>query len=142
MSILSFIVAVSWGLLSGQFFMQVVASLINACIYFAAILFSKVRQALNITGFLTSLGMALFFASLTFAGNLISSYFVDYSGWSAPTIVCVLAFVFSVVYCGVQVPGKILLARMSAWSPFFFEAANTFSPHDRLAFARKMRNEK
>jgi hypothetical protein len=44
-----------------------------------------------------------------------------------------------IVYGALQMPGKLLLARMSAWRPYFMEASMALGvpANERVAFARK-----
>jgi hypothetical protein len=124
MSALLFIAAVIWASLSAQFLVQIIVCCINAVICVSALMFSEVSKALNAIGSLVAVAQTLLFFGLFLGGNWIASDYVDYGSWNAASIASVIAFLATLVYCGVQVPGKILLARMCAWEPYFMEASN------------------
>ena len=135
-----FLVAVIWGSLSGQFVVQVVTSFVIAIIYLAGIPFSKVSRGMNFTGALVSVGQTIFFTVLFFGGNWITSeYIIDYNTWNAASITSLLSFSATLIYCFWQVPGKILLARMCAFAPYFMEASMRMPANQRVGFARQYR---
>jgi hypothetical protein len=43
------------------------------------------------------------------------------------------------IYCSLQVPGKVRLAMMSAWVPYFMEASMQVPAKERVGFARQYR---
>lgn len=140
-----FLVAVVWGSLSAQFLVQVVACLIISVVYLSGLLFSRVPKVLNAGGTAVSFVQAIIFAALFVGGNWLASDYIDYGSWNTDSIAGVVAFLFTIVYCGVQVPGKVLLARLCAWQPSFFYLVNIEPAHARVAYARaylKKRNEK
>ena len=49
--------------------------------------------------------------------------FIEPPAWDANWIAGLVAFVVTFIYCAMQVPDKILAARMCAMKPFFAEAA-------------------
>jgi hypothetical protein len=109
MSALLFIAAVIWGSLSAQFLVQTLLCLINGAISLSALIFSKVSKLLNATGSLVNVAMALLFLALFLGGNWIASDYIDYESWNTNSIASVVASLATLVYCGVQVPVKILL---------------------------------
>jgi hypothetical protein len=137
MTALLFLVALVWGSLSAQFFVQATTSLILSLICFSGLVFSRVSKALNAAGTFVSLIQALVFAGLFLGGNWIASNYIDYETWNVNCIAGLVAFLGTIVYCAAQVPGKVLLTRMTAWGPYFMEAANTVLARERVAFARK-----
>jgi hypothetical protein len=140
--ILSFIVGVIWGSLSGQFLVQVVTSLIVVFVYLAGVALSKVSRAMNFTGVLASFGQTLLFGVLFFGGNWITSeYIVDYDTWNVGSVASILAFLGTIIYCARQVPGKIVLAKLCAWTPNFMEVSMRVPPAERIALARRWRLE-
>jgi hypothetical protein len=90
---------------------------------------------------LVSTLQVLLFAALFVGGNWLSSFFIECETWNATSIVSLLPFLAMLVYGGLQVSGRLLLARMSAWQPYFVEASMTMPPAERLAFARKCKAE-
>jgi len=44
----------------------------------------------------------------------------------------------SIVYCVLQIPDKVLVARLCAWKPFFAEAMRARPQSEQLAFARRV----
>jgi hypothetical protein len=141
MGIVIFIAAVIWGLLAAQFMVQAITSFVLAFVYLSGLMFSRVSKSLNATGILVSLVQAIVFLVLFFGGNGVTSKFIDYDSWNANSIASTVAVLLSLIYCGVQVPGKFLLARLSAWEPYFVQAANTFPPAQRIAYAKKYRSK-
>jgi hypothetical protein len=140
--ILSFIVGVIWGSLSAQFLVQVVTSLIVVFVYLAGVALSKVSRAMNFAGALAGVGQTLIFGILFFVGNWITSeYIIDYDTWNLGSIAALLAFLGTIIYCARQVPGKIVLAKMCAWTPNFMEASMRVPPAERIALARRWRLE-
>jgi hypothetical protein len=57
------------------------------------------------------------------------------------SITTLVTFLFSLVYRAVQVPGKLLLARMINWQPYFAEAAMVVPRNERIAYAKKVRSQ-
>ena len=138
--ILSSIVGVIWGSVSAQFLVQVTTSLILVFVYLAGAALSKVSRAMNFTGALASFGQTLLFGALFFSGNwLTSEYLIDYNTWNVGSIVSLLAFLGTIIYCARQIPGKIVLAKMCAWVPNFMEASMRVPPAERIALARRWR---
>ncbi len=140
-AVLIFIWSIAWGSLSAQFFVQTVASLIIALIFSTGLAFSKVAKSRNTIGFGTSAAQVLLFGALFQGGNWLSSYVIDYGSWNATSIAGLLSFLFTFAYCIPQVPGKLLLARMSAWRPYFAEASMAVPASERVEFARKCKAE-
>jgi hypothetical protein len=141
-AILFFVVALIWGSLSAQFLVQVVTSVIVAFVYLSGIVLSKVRRAMNCAAVLASVGQAILFCILFLGGNWITSnYVIDYGTWNVGSITSLFAFLGTIIYCSRQVPGKVLLARMCAWVPYFMEASMRMPANERVALARKWRLE-
>jgi hypothetical protein len=136
-----FIAAVIWGSLSAQFLVQVVTSLIISGVYLSGLLFSRVAKSFTAGGTVVSFIQAIVFAALFFGGNWLASDYIDYATWNADSIASLIAFLLTIVYCAVQVPGKILLARLSAWRPYFPTLANMQPAHARVAYARQYLKE-
>jgi hypothetical protein len=132
-----FIAAVLWGSLSAQFLVQAVLSLITGFVYLSGLMFSRVSKSLNAIGTVVGFVQAAVFAALFLGGNWFASDYIDYGSWSTDSIASVVAFLLTIIYCAVQVPGKILLARLCAWKPYFAQAVNTQPASERIAFARK-----
>ena len=99
--------------------------------------FSHVSRTQNLAGFIALSFQTLLFAILLFAGNSVSSHYIDYSGWNSKCVAAVVAFVFTFVYCAMQIPGKFRLNRLCAWHPGFFEAQQAVAPQLRVDYARK-----
>jgi len=137
MAVLIFVWSIVWGALSAQFLVQTVTSLIIAAIFLAGLAFSKVAKSRNATGFGASAAQVLVFGALFQGGNWLSSYVIDYSSWNATSVAGLLSFLATIAYCVSQVPSKLLLARMSAWRPYFMEASMAVPANERVAFARK-----
>ncbi len=139
MTVVIFIAAILWGMFSAQCLVQVVTSAMISLIYLTALPFSHVPKTNNLIACVVSLLPAVVFAVLFFVGNYISADYIDYDTWNADTIASTVSFVGTLFYCGAQVPGRLLIARMSAWHYAFFEALNVHKPADRLAVAREMK---
>lgn len=139
MGAMLFVGAIAWGSLSALFLVQAITSLIIASIYLAGLAFSKVSRDLNGKGAMASLVQAIVFAVLFFGGNLLTSNYFVYVSCNATSIVSLIVFVGTVACVVPQVPGKILLARLSAWTPFFAQAAMDRSRSERVALARQYR---
>jgi MFS family permease len=140
-AVLIFVGAILWGLLSGQFFMQAVTSLLSAIIYAAGFVASQVEKSLNAMGVAVALVQAAIFGALLFGGNWLSSQYIDYGSWNAVSITALVSCLFSLVYCAVQVPGKLLSARMMAWQLHFAEARIAVRRAARIAHAKKVRSQ-
>jgi hypothetical protein len=139
MTVFIFILAIVWGSLSAQFLLQAIISLITSCICLFALPFSKVGKFINAGGALISLVQAIIFGALFFFGNWYSDDYINYSSHGASSIASVISFVVTIICIVPQFPGKILLARMSAWMPQFAEASNVMPRHDRVAYAKRVR---
>ena len=137
MSVLLFIGSFAWGALTAQFLVQILSSLTSACIYLYGLLFSRVKKRLNAIFFATSLTQAVVFAILLVGGFWLIDLYIPYPS-NADLAAAAGAFVCYFVYCVLQVPDKILVARTCAMRPFFAEAARArrLSPNEVAAFAR------
>jgi hypothetical protein len=122
MSVSLFIGSIIWGTLAAQFLVQTLSSFTSACIYLYGLLFSQVKKRLNAIFFITSLTQAVVFAVLLAGGFWLIDLYIPYPS-NADLIAALVAFVFYFVNCLVQVPDKILVARMCAMQPFFAEFA-------------------
>lgn len=135
--------AILWGSLAAQFLMQAVVSFIITIINLIAIIFSQVRKAMNMAGTLACSAQSIMYAVLFVVGNwIVSEYLVEFERWNAPSIASLVSFAATIIYIIPQLPGKILLARMCAWTPNFMEAQMHQPRGERVAFARKWRMEK
>jgi hypothetical protein len=134
---LVFAVAVIWGSLSAQFLVQTILSFVIALLYLVGVAFSKVSKALNATGFLMSFVQSVTFGVIFVGGNYLSSYYISYDSWNAASTASVVSFLATVIYVSRQIPGKLRLAKMCAWVPYFFEASNCVPRSERVAFARR-----
>jgi hypothetical protein len=130
-----FFVAVLWGAASAQFLVQTVTSLIICFIDLSGLVFSRVSKKFTAYGALVGLVQTVVFAALFLAGNWITSNYIDFVSLNANSIASLVAFLLSFIYCAKQVPGKILVARLSAWKPYFVQAAMT--QPDAVAYAKK-----
>jgi hypothetical protein len=117
---------------------QTVTSLVVAIIYLSGLAFSKVAKSRNATGFAVSAVQVMVFAALFHAGNWLSANFIDYDTWNATSIAGLLSSV-TIVYCALQIPGKLLLARMTAWRPYFMEASMAVPADEQIAFGSPSR---
>jgi hypothetical protein len=113
MSAFLFIGSIVWGALTAQFLVQILSSFTTAGIYLCGLLFSRVKKRLNAIFFITSLTMAVVFAVLLAGGFWLIDLYIPYPS-NADLIAALVAFLFYLVYCLVQVPDKILVARMNA----------------------------
>ena len=125
-----------WGALSALLLVQIFASLIILFIFLASLAFSEVAKSLNAIGLATSVAQVLLFGVLL-AGGIGPSGFilVNYSPLSL--VAALLSFLATIAYCAPQIPGKLLLARMCAWRPYFTEASMALPRNERVAFARR-----
>jgi hypothetical protein len=139
MTTLIFIGGIIWGSLSAQFLVQTITSLIVTSICLAALAFSKVPKATNAVGGLVSLVQAIIFASLFFGGNWIAGDYIDFLSWNAVSVASNVSFLATIIYVGRQVPGKILLAKLSAWAPDFSQVVMHRPANERVELARKYR---
>jgi len=111
-----FIAAMIWGSLSAQFLVQTITCFIIGIVCVSGLMFSQVSRVLNAIGTLVAIVQTLVFLGLFLGGDWIVSSYIDYESWNANSIASSLAFLATLVYCGAQVPGKILLARLCVWS--------------------------
>lgn len=139
MTVLSVIAGIVWGALSAQFLMQTITSLIVASIFLAGLAFSKVPKGMNVAGSIAALAQAAIFAVLFFGGNWFASVYIDFASWNAASIASFVAFVGASIYCALQIPDRVLLARLSAWAPFFAQAIMGRPRNERVALAKKYR---
>jgi hypothetical protein len=133
--------AIFWGLLAGQFFVQAVTSLRIAIICAAGFVASPVAKSLIAMQFAVALVQAAIFGALFVGGNTLSSRYIDYGSWNAVSITTLVTFIFSLVYAAIQVPGKLLLARMMNFQPYFAEASMAIPRNERIAYAKKVRSQ-
>ena len=120
MSLFLFIGSIIWGGLAAQFLVQAISTFISACIFLYGLLFSRVKKKLNAIFFSSALTQAAVFAVLLvgWVGLLVGYGNVN---WTAGSV----AFVVSFIYWAIQVPNKILAARMCAMKPLFAEMARS-----------------
>jgi hypothetical protein len=122
MSALFFVGSIICGALTAQFLLQIISSIACACIYLRGF-FSPVRKRLNATFALAMLAQAL-----VFAGLLVGIYWLlvawgpaEITQWD--TAMWLVGFAPSFIWCFIQVPDKILAARMCATQRGFAERA-------------------
>ncbi len=139
MAIVIFVLGIIWGSLSAQFLVQAVTAFIIALLFLTGIAYSKVSRVTNVVGVLAALVQSIIFGAIFVGGNWIASEYVSYESWNANSIASLVSFLVTIIYVAPQVPGKILLARMCAWVPFFSEASMRVPRNERVAFARKYR---
>jgi hypothetical protein len=139
MTALIFIGGIIWGSLSAQFLVQTITSLIIASINVVALAFSKVPKNMNAGASLVSLVQAIVFAALFIGGNWFTSYYFDYATWNATSIASLIAFLGTLIYCALQIPDKIIFAKLCAWAPFFRQAAMHRPQHELAELARRYR---
>jgi hypothetical protein len=138
-SILIFIVAIFWGLVAGQFLIQIIASTIGLLIFLFALAFSRVSRKLNLIGFSAMFAQLILFSFLFAGGNWLSACVINYAQPTAASTASVGAFLMTMLYCGSRLPGRCLLNRLCAWQPGFFETQRDLATQDRVAFARNFR---
>jgi len=134
MSVFLFIVLIISGALAALFLVQTISSFACACIYLYGLLFSRVKRRLNGSFLGTTLIEAALFAIVLITGFLLVVLFIE-PAWDANWIAGLVAFIISFVYCALQVPDKILAARMCAMKPFFAERAEVLGMKAALAYA-------
>ena len=137
---LHLVAGIIWGSLAAQFIVQNFTSSSLAVIYLSGFMFSPVSKSRNARACLVMVAQSLVFLVLFFGGNWLANKYIDYDAWNAIAIASLGSFWLMIVYGVVQVPGKLLLAELSAWQPFFAEAA-VLAP-DPVAFARQFQKSK
>jgi uncharacterized membrane protein len=135
-----FIGSVIWGSLAAQFFVQVISSFVTAAIFLYGLAFSRVKRKLNATFFASAFTQTVFFAGLFVGGFVLIGLLVhpDVSR-KANFIAGTVAFVITLIYCFIQAPDKILVARLCAMTPRFAERARLLAPHRSLTRHEAMR---
>jgi hypothetical protein len=139
MSALTFIAGLIWGSVSAQFLVQTVTSLLNALVYLAGLASAKVPRAWNAMASGVALLQAIIFAALFFGGNWLASAYIDFASMNATSIASIVSFLLTLLYTARQVPGKILVARLSSQDHWFMRAAMRKSPTEVFALAWKYR---
>jgi hypothetical protein len=134
-----FIAGLIWGSLSAQFLVQTITSLIIALVYLAALASAKVPRAMNVAGCGVSLLQAIIFAALFLGGNWLAGFYIDFASMNAPSIASLVSFLATLLYTARQMPGKILLAKLSAGDRWFLQAAMNRPREERLELAWKYR---
>jgi hypothetical protein len=127
-----------WSALSAQFLVQTITSLVLALIYLTALPFSRVKRNIKIAGVAASFSQSMVFGALFIGGNWFAAEYINFMEWSATTIASLVMFLVSIVYCVLQIPDKVLIARFIAWKPFFAEAMRARPQGEQLAFARRV----
>lgn len=135
MAALIFIAGFIWGSLSAQFLVQTITSLIIALVYLAALASTKVPRAMNAAGCGVSLLQAIIFAALFLGGTWLAGFYIDFASINAPSIASLVSFLATLLYTARQVPGKILLAKLSAGNKWFLQAAMNRPREERVALA-------
>lgn len=139
MATLIFIAGLIWGSLSAQFLVQTVTSLLNALVYLAGLASAKVPRAWNAMASGVALLQALIFAAFFLGGNWLASAYVDFVSMNATSIGSLVSFLVTLLYTARQVPGKVLVARLSSQDHWFVRAAVRKSPAEVVALAWKYR---
>ena len=126
--------AVFWGALSAQFLVQTISSFTTALIFLYGLFFSRVKKNITASGFAANITLAGLFAVFLLGGFwLIASYTpLDHAGWNLNYTGGLVAFVISFIYCFIQVPDKIYIARLVAMTPYFAERARFVAPNRKL----------
>jgi MFS family permease len=139
-AVIFFIGSIIWGAIAAQLLVQVISSFVTAAIFLYGLAFSSVRRKLNAIFFASALTQTVFFAGL-FAGGfvLIGLFAHPDSRWNANYTAGFVGFVITFIYCFIQVPDKILLARLCAMMPRFAERARLLAPNRRLTRDEAMR---
>jgi hypothetical protein len=105
MAVFRFIASIVWEMLSAQFSLQAIVSLITGTISFVALPFSQLGKVFNLAGFWWGLGNACCFV-LFGGGNRMASHFIDYETWNAASIAEAVTFFISFIAMLPQIPGK------------------------------------
>jgi hypothetical protein len=130
---LYFIGSIIWGSLAAQFLVQTIASLSIAAVYLYGLLFSLVKKEITSAGFAAAIAQALLFAALFVGGFVLVAIYFRPSEWSAATIAGFIAFVLTFAYCFIQVPDRIVVAKLISTVPYFAERARWLAPNRRLS---------
>jgi hypothetical protein len=96
-----------------------------------------VKKRLNAIFFSTALTQAAVFAVLLVGGFWLIGWYVGQPVWDANWTAGLVAFVITFIYCAIQVPNKILAARMCAMKPFFAETARAIGMEAALKNASR-----
>lgn len=117
------IAAIVWGGFAAQFIIQLIVSLISALINLAGLVFSPVSPMVTGAGALAGILQVIFFALMFAVGSWLFSKYIGFIWWNGTTITLAVAFAFSLVYCAVQMPSKLVLAWAVAWQSGFAETS-------------------
>jgi len=137
---LYFVAAIVWGSLAAQLLVQTFTSFCLSVIFLSGFLFSSVSKSRNAQACLIMVAQFFAFDALFLAGNWLANKYIDYDASNAILIALLVSFFLMIVYGVVRVPGKLLLAKLSAWQPLFAEAA-LLAPNP-VAFARQFKNQR
>jgi hypothetical protein len=126
--------AIFWGALSAQFLVQSISSFATATVYLYGLFFSRVKKNITASGFAAAITQAVLFAIFLIGGFwLIASYtHIGHAVWNMNYTAGLVAFVISFIYCFVQVPDKLYIARLCAMTPYFAERARFVAPNRTL----------
>ena len=133
MSALYFIGAIVWGSLAAQFLVQTITSLSIAAISLYGLLFARVKKEITAAGFAAALAQTLMFAGLFGGGFALIAIYFHPLGWTANMIAGFIAFVLTFIYCFIQVPDKILVAKLISTVPYFAERARWLASNRKLS---------
>jgi hypothetical protein len=139
--VLGYICAIVWGGFAAQFLVQSITSFLDGLIALAGLVGSRVDKVLNATGVGVGFGLAILFAALVYLGSWISVRFIDYNTWNGRLITLAVVFSLSLIYCLIQVPGKLILAWVTAWVPNFAELSRSVPAAQRVGYAWKTWSE-
>ena len=130
---LYFIGAIIWGSLAAQFFVQTLTSLSIAIVYLYGLLCSAVKRKITATGFAAAVAQASLFGALFVGGFFLIAEYFQPSGWTINMSAGFVAFVLTFVYCFIQVPDRILVAKLTSTVPYFAERARWLAPNRRIS---------
>jgi hypothetical protein len=127
--------------LEGFCIFQCFVNILVAAVFIPAFLVSNVENLVLVIGSLANLALLAVFGSIA-----IFDAWYAYSHWVAIVDLPVVVFGINacwinVLYLSPQLPGKLLLARLSAYTPGFAEASFQVPRNKRVEFARNWKND-
>ena len=139
--LLEFAVALFCGLFAAQFAMQALTSTIVLLLSLAGFLVSKVQKRYSGLQALAALCQAALFAVLTYAVLWTATQFLDLTELNLASIVLLIAAAVTILFMAFRIPGKVLLARRTAWDVGFREAMMASPRAQRVSLARSWRKQ-
>ncbi|WP_315729140.1 hypothetical protein [Bradyrhizobium sp. SZCCHNS2015] len=137
MFVLLVVAAMIWGALSALSFLQTITSFVAALIFLSALLFSGRNRGDNALGCSVMIVQTAFFGVLFLGGNWISSLVIDYVSVNAASIAGLIAFVAGCIFFAREVPGRLLLTRLTAFDPMFAMMVNRWPRGERVTLAKR-----